>query len=291
MSEETQVTPEQTTEAQTEVVSTPEVSNDSDYKAHPAHEKLLSELPEAWHQKVIPHLQEQDKYYQQQMEKFTPFKEYVEQGVSPEVILGGINLARAIETQPTEVYASLKDYLIGQGLLEEDARQAARGIMEEESGEDFDEIFDDSEIPSALRRELEELKEFQSQQMDYMERQELEKATAEYTVELESEIATLRRDYSISDAHEIAIYDLMNAAINAGREISVADAAKQLQAMVGQFQRAGATGSQQAPMVVGSAGGAGIQAQNLEIPKDDKGKKAMMQQIFEDYKKANQNSI
>lgn len=291
MSEETQVTPDQTTEAETEVVSPPEVSNESEYKAHPAHEKLLSELPEAWHQKIIPHLQEQDKYYQQQMEKFTPFKEYVEQGVSPEVILGGINLARAIETQPTEVYASLKDYLIGQGLLEEDAKQAAKDIMEEESGESLDDIFDESEVPSALRKELKELKEFQTKQMDYIERQELEKATAEYTTQLESEIATLRKDYSITDAHEVAIYDLMNAAINAGREISVADAAKQLQAMVGQFQKAGAVGSAQAPMIVGSAGGAGIQAQNLEVPKDEKGKKAMMMQIFEDYKKANQNSI
>jgi hypothetical protein len=291
MSEETQVTPEQTTEAETEVVSTPEASNESEYKAHPAHEKLLSELPEAWHQKVIPHLQEQDKYYQQQMEKYTPFKEYVEQGVTPEVILGGINLARAIETQPTEVYASLKDYLVGQGLLEEDAKQAAKTIMEEESGESLDDIFDDSEVPSALRKELKELKEFQAKQTEYMEKQELEKATAEYTVQLESEMATLRNNYSISDAHEVAIYDLMNAAINAGREISVADAAKQLQAMVGTFQKAGATSPDQPPMVVGSAGGAGIQAQNLSVPKDDKGKKAMMQQIFEDYKKANQNSI
>ena len=291
MSEETQVTPEQTTEAETEVVSNSETSNDSEYKAHPAHERLLSELPEAWHQKVIPHLQEQDKYYQQQMEKFTPFKEYVEQGVSPEVILGGINLARAIETQPTEVYASLKDYLIGQGLLEEDARQAAKGIMEEESGEDFDDMFEDSEIPSALKREIQELRALQEEQAGYIERQELDKATAEYTVELESEIATLRRDYSISEAHEAAIYDLMNVAINAGREISVADAARQLQAMVGPFQKAGATGAEQPPMIIGSAGGAGIQAQNLAVPKDDKGKKAMMQQIFEDYKKANQNSI
>jgi hypothetical protein len=290
MSEETQVTPEQTTEAETNVVEAPETS-ESGYKAHPAHEKLLSELPEAWHQKVIPHLQEQDKYYQQQMERFTPFKEYVDQGVSPEVILGGINLARAIESQPTEVYASLKDYLLSQGLLEDDAKQAAKTIMEEESGEDFDDMFDDSEVPSALKKELQELRNLQEQQSSYIEQQELDKATAEYTVELESEMETLRSQFSITEAHEVAIYDLMNAALNAGREISVADAAKQLQGMVGTFQRVGAVPAEAAPMVIGSAGGAGVQSQGLEVPKDDKGKRAMMEQLFKDYQKANQGIL
>ena len=289
MSEETQVTPEQTTEAETNVVNA--APSEPEYKAHPAHEKLLSELPEAWHQKVIPHLQEQDKYYQQQMERFTPFKEYVDQGVSPEVILGGINLARAIETQPTEVYASLKDYLLGQGLLEDDAKQAAKTIMEEESGEDFDEMFDDSEIPSALKKELQELRNLQAEQSSYIEKQELDKATAEYTQELESEMEALRSQFSITEAHETAIYDLMNAALNAGREISVADAAKQLQGMVGTFQRVGAAPAESAPMVIGSAGGAGVQAQNLEVPKDDKGKRAMMEQLFKDYQKANQGIL
>lgn len=291
MSEETQVAPEQTTEAETNVVETTESDSSSEQKVHPAYEKLLSEIPEAWHQKVIPHLQEQDKFYQQQMEKFTPFKEYVDQGVSPEVILGGINLARAIESQPTEVYASLKDYLLSQGLLEEDARQAAKEIMEDESGEDFDDMFDDSEIPSALKKELQELRALQEEQSDYIQSQELEKATAEYTVELETEMNTLRSEYSISEAHEMAIYDLMNAALNAGREITVAEAAKQLQGMVGPFQKTGATQAEPAPMIIGSAGGAGIQAQNLEIPKDDKGKRAMMEQLFKDYQKANQNTI
>ena len=291
MSEETQVAPEQTTEAETNVVETTESASSSEQKVHPAYEKLLSEIPEAWHQKVIPHLQEQDKFYQQQMEKYTPFKEYVEQGVSSEVILGGINLARAIESQPTEVYASLKDYLLSQGLLEEDARQAAKEIMEDESGEDFDDMFDDSDIPSALKKELQELRSLQEEQSNYIQSQELEKATAEYTVELESEMDNLRTQFNITEAHEMAIYDLMNAALNAGREISVADAAKQLQGMVGTFQRAGAVPAEGAPMVIGSAGGAGVQAENLEVPKDDKGKRAMMEQLFKDYQKANQGIL
>jgi hypothetical protein len=279
MSEETQVTPEQTTE--TPVVETPAVE---EQKVHPAHEKLLAELPEAWHSKVTPYLQEQDKYYQKEMEKYTPFKEYVDQGITAEVISGGINLARAIETNPTEVYSSLKDYLQQQGVLAEDAAQAAQEIMEEQTGEDFENMFDDN-IPAALKRELEELRARQTEADTYIYEQEMEKATAEQTQLLESEMASLRAAHNISEAHEIAIYDLMNAALNAGREVTVAQAAQQLQAMVGPFSPAGAT--EAPPTIVGSAGGAGIPAQNLQIPKDDKGKKAMLASMFEQFNAAN----
>jgi hypothetical protein len=281
MSDETQVTPDQTTE--TTVDATP-VETES--KVHPAHEKLLAELPEAWHAKVTPHLQEQDKYFQQQIEKYTPFKDYVEQGVSPDLILGGLNLARAIESNPQEVFESLRDYLGQQGLLPEEAAQAAVDFMESEFDEDAEDIFD--AVPAELRREIEELKQFRDQQEEIQYYQELEKETDRYTYELEDEIANLKSRFNISEAHEIAMYDLMNAALNAGREISLAEAAQQLQSMVGPFAPTNGQAYEPAPTIIGSAGGAGVVAPNLQIPKDDKGKKEMLAQMFEEYRKANQ---
>ena len=279
MSDETQVTPDQTTET----VETPAVETEA--KVHPAHEKLLAELPEAWHAKVAPHLQEQDKYFQQQLEKYSPFKDYVEQGVSPDLILGGLNLARAIESNPQEVYESLRDYLGQQGLLPEEAAQAAADIMENESGDDVEDMFDT--VPAELKKEIEDLKQFKTQQEELQYQMELEKETERYTAELETEMAGLKERFSISEAHEIAMYDLMNAALNAGREMSLAEAAQQLQAMVGPFSGAG-LGSEPAPTIIGSAGGAGVVAPNLQVPKDDKGKKQMLAQMFEEYRKANQ---
>lgn len=280
MSDETQVTPDQTTDVT--VDATPV---EPETKVHPAHEKILAELPEAWHAKIAPHLQEQDKYFQQQMEKYTPFKDYVEQGVSPDLILGGLNLARAIESNPQEVYASLKDYLGQQGLLPEEAAQAAADIMENESGDDVEDIFDT--VPAELKREIADLKEFKTKQEELQYQMELDKETERYTAELETEMAGLKNRFNISEAHEIAMYDLMNAALNAGREMSLAEAAQQLQAMVGPF--AGSTpGFEPAPTIIGSAGGAGVVAPNLQIPKDDKGKKEMLTQMFEEYRKANQ---
>lgn len=288
MAEETQIeTTEPVVDAEAPVVETP---SEPEFKPHPAHEKLLNELPEAWHQKVLPHLQEQDKYFQQEMEKYGAYKEFVESGVSPEILRGGLNLAKAIETQPLDVYESLTTYLKQNGLLAEEAKQAAKDIMENESGEDFEDIFDGERIPAALQKELDELKQMTKQQQEYLYNQQLEAETQKELQALEKGMTDLRSKYQISEAHEVAIYDIMNAAINAGRDISLEDAAKQLAAMIpgGFAPISAAKSSEPAPTVIGSAGGAGIQAQNLEIPRDDAAKKEMLARMFDQYKKANQ---
>jgi hypothetical protein len=291
MAEETQI---ETTEPveNADAPESPEIEapSESEVKPHPAHEKLLAELPEAWHQKVLPHLQEQDKYFQQEMEKYTPYKEFVEAGVSPEILKGGMNLAKAIETQPMDVYESLTDYLKQNGLLAEEAQKAAKEIMEDESGEDFEDLFDGQQIPAALKKELDEIKQMTQEQQEYLQNQQLEVATQKELQILEQGMTKLKSEYQISEAHEIAIYDIMNAAINGGRDITLEDAARQLSSMIpGGLQTAQAkTAAEPAPTVIGSAGGAGIQAQNLEVPKDDDAKRDMLAKMFEQYKKASQ---
>jgi hypothetical protein len=287
MAEETQI---ETTEPVLDAAPVTESHAEPEVRPHPAHEKLLNELPEAWHQKVLPHLQEQDKYFQQEIEKYNQYKEFIDAGVSPEILRGGVNLARAIESQPLDVYDSLTTYLKQNGLLAEEARQAAREIMEDESGEDFEDIFDGEKIPASLRKELQELKDMSQQQQEYLYNQQLEVETERELASLERGIENLRSKYVISEAHEIAIYDIMNAAINAGRDISLDQAAQQLAQMIpGGFQAVGGSRtSEPAPTVIGSAGGAGIQAQNLQVPKDDQAKRDMLAQMFEQYKKSNQ---
>jgi hypothetical protein len=249
---------------------------------------MLAELPEVLHGKVTPYLQEQDRNFQQQLEKYTPFKDFVDQGITPDVITSGLNLAYAIENNPTDVYDSLQEYLVEQGMLKKDAKEAARNMMEEESGEDFENLFDEDEIPSALKKELAELRDRQSQQDDYIYQQELAKETEYELDNITSEMENIKGQYQISDAHEVAIYDIMQNALNAGREISVGEAAAQLSQMVGGFVPFNAQAPQgSAPTIMGSEGGAGVQAQQIEIPKSDKDKRAMLAQMFEEYQRAN----
>jgi hypothetical protein len=265
---------------------TPEVDNsvaEADSKVHPAYEKLLSELPEAWHAKVTPHLQEQDKYFQQQLEKYTPYKDLVEQGIDPALVTSGLGLAKAIEADPVRVFTALKEHLMSQGMLEADAAEVAQDVMDDAEDDE------DSEVPASVKREIEALRQQQEQLAEYANNQIFQQETDFYTQQIESEMGALRQKYDISDAHETAIYDLMNAAIDAGRDISVFDAAKQLAQMVGGFKPLEAPDlSAPAPTIVGSAGGAGVPVQGFNIPKDDKGKREMLAKMFEDYKRANQ---
>ena len=261
-------------------------------KAHPAWDKMLAELPEVLHGKVTPYLQEQERNFQQQLEKYTPFKDFVDQGISPDVITSGLNLAYAIENEPTEVYQSLQEYLIEQGMLKSDAKEAARNIMEEESGEDFENIFDEDEIPAGLKKELAELRDRQSQQDDYIYQQELAKETEVELETITNEMEGLKSQYHLSDAHEVAIYDIMQGALNAGREITVQEAAGQLSQMIGGFVPISAQApNAAAPMIMGSEGGAGVQSQRIEIPKGSKEKKEMLGQMFEEWQRANANGI
>jgi len=240
-------------------------------KVHPAYEKLLSELPEAWHSKVTPHLQEQDRYFQQQIEKYTPFKEYVEQGITPDLLSGGLNLARAIEDNPVEVFNSLKAYLVENGMLEKEAEKQAAEIISDEA----------DEPQSEIERKLAELEKFKEEQLSRAQQAELDKATKEATAELDREMSALKSQYALTEQHEIAIYNLMNAALGAGKEMSLSDAAKQLQAMIGNFPAVGAT--QAPPTIIGGSGGAGVPAPDLSIPKSDAGKREMLAKMFQEY--------
>jgi hypothetical protein len=183
----------ETPEIETPDLESPEASANEPYKAHPAHEKLLAELPEAWHQKVLPHLQEQDKYYQQQMEKFSPYKDFLDNNVDPDYINQSIQLAKAISEDPVTIHENLTRALMAQGLIKEQAEEAAAEIMEEE---DF---YEESELSPKLKKELAardaKLEELQNQ----LSEQDFERQTAQEYEIIEAELKGLRDVYKVTE--------------------------------------------------------------------------------------------
>jgi hypothetical protein len=276
----------ETPEVETPDLESPEASANEPYKAHPAHEKLLAELPEAWHQKVLPHLQEQDKYYQQQMEKFSPYKDFLDNNVDPDYINQSIQLAKAISEDPVTIHENLTRALMAQGLIKEQAEEAAAEIMEEE---DF---YEESELSPKLKKELAardaKLEELQNQ----LSEQDFERQTAQEYEIIEAELKGLRDVYKVTEQQEQAIIELMESAIARGQDISVIDAAKKLVSITGVgFKKLGAADATglDAPIVVGSSGG--VPFESVTIPKDEKAKRAMLSEMFERELKARQNGI
>jgi hypothetical protein len=276
----------ETPEIESPDLETPEAPAEESFKAHPAHEKLLAELPEAWHQKVLPHLQEQDKYYQQQLEKFSPYKDFIDNDIDANYINQSIQLARAISEDPVTIHENLTRALMAQGLIEEDAEEAAFDILEE------DDFFEESELSPKLQRELAardaKLEELEA----HLSEQDFERQTAEEYQIIEGELAGLKDVYQVTEQQEQAIIELMESAINRGQDISVLDAAKKLVSITGVgFKKVGAATATglEAPIVVGSTGG--VPFDSVTIPKDFKDKKAMLAQMFEQQLKPGQNSF
>lgn len=248
-------------------------------KAHPAHEKLLAELPEAWHAKVTPHLQEFDRNVQKQLEQYTPYKQFVEEGVDPNFIAQSMQLAKAIAQDPLTVHTNLTNALMQQGLLRAEAEKAAQEIIDENSD---GEPYEDAELSPAMRRELERRDAELNAIKEQLSAQDFEKATQSELEKLNKEFTDLKGTYEITDKQEQAILELLDAAVARGEDITVFQAAKKLVDITGMgFKKKGAvTTNTPAPTVLGGSGGNGVPFEGVEIPKDDKAKRAMLAEMF-----------
>lgn len=242
-----------------------------DAKVHPAYEKLLAELPEAWHNKVIPHLQEQDKNFQQQLEKFTPFKEFLE--FDPTVIRDSMKLADVAVNDPVSLYRNLADHLRSQGLIEE-AEAADETADEIEESEDY-------EIDPAIKKEFDRRDAQLQQQQEMLDSIEYQKQVEQETQVLEQQVQEMTAKYDIPDATLERILKLMEVQLERGEDATVYTAARELSEITGvKYSIRGDLPKADAPLIVGSSGGAGVPTSKLEIPSDPKAKKEMLAQMF-----------
>jgi Skp family chaperone for outer membrane proteins len=276
MSEAIEINPPEAPEASetVEAPAAPEApASESEVKVHPAYERVLAELPEAWHAKIVPHLQEQDKYFQQQLEKYTPFKEFMDVDISPDVIRDSLRLAEVAISDPVYLYRTLAEQLKEQGLLEEAAIVEEQADAIEEDGE--------YELDPAIRKEFEARDAKLQEQQDYIESIQFEAEVAEEQAQLEAEIDDLVSRYDISDVQMNRILKILEVQLESDDNASVYTAAKELAEISGiRYAAKGAAPKADAPMVIGGSGG-GVPSEPFSIPKGRNEKKSMLAQMFE----------
>ena len=254
----------------------PEMPAEPESKVHPAYEKLLAELPEAWHEKVIPHLQEQDKNFQSQLEKYSPLKEFME--YDPNVLRDSLKLADVAVNDPVSLYRNLADHLRSQGMLEEAAEADEVADEAEATGE----LPDDYEIDPAIKKEFDRRDAELKQTRDALEEIEYQKQVDIETKQLESDITEMTSKYDIPDKTMDRILKLMEVQMERGEDATVYTAARELAEITGiKYSLKTDLPRANAPTVVGSTGGAGMPSEALTIPTDPKEKKAMLAQMFE----------
>ena len=276
MSEAIDVNPPEELDSAVEV-DAPEAPSEPETKVHPAYEKVLAELPEAWHEKIVPHLQEQDKYFQQQLEKYTPFKEFMDVDISPDVIRDSLRLAEVALTDPVYLYRTLAEQLRENGMLEEAEIVDKQADIAEEESED-----DDYELSPALRKEFEARDAKLQEQEEYIEGVKFEAEVQAEQAELESQIEELTSRYDVTDSQMDNILKVLEIQLANDENATVFTAARELAEIAGiRYPAKGVNPKEDAPTVIGGGGGGGIPSQGFEVPKDGKGKKAMLAQMFE----------
>jgi hypothetical protein len=282
MSETIDVNPPEVVDSAPEVEA-PEAPGEPETKVHPAYEKVLAELPEAWHEKIVPHLQEQDKYFQQQLEKYTPFKEFMDVDISPDVIRDSLRLAEVALTDPVYLYRTLAEQLREQGMLEEAEMVEKQADIAEESSED-----EEYELSPALRKEFDARDAKLKEQEDYIESVKFEAEVKAEQAELESQIDELTSRYEVTDAQMDKILKVLEIQLASDENATVFTAARELAEIAGiRYPAKGVNPKEDAPTVIGGGGGGGIPSQAFEIPKDGKGKKEMLAQMFAQQLKSN----
>ena len=267
-------------ETQDQATEAPQETEAPEAKPHPAHEKLLAELPEAWHSKVTPHLQDMDRNVQQQLEKYSPYKQFIDDGVDPDYLNKSVQLARAIAENPVEVHGNLTKALMDQGLLRKDAEEQASEIMEENSDESS--LYEE-DIPDSVKKQMEAQRAELDAIKGQMSEQELSRQTDVELKAINAEFDDLKSKYEVSPAQEQAVIELMESGLARGEMMSVYQAAKKLVEITGSgFKKAGQADLSQpnAPTVVGGDGGNGVPFESVEVPKDEKAKREMLADMF-----------
>lgn len=277
-------TNEETTETEVEVEAAPQAEE----KVHPAYEKLLAELPEAWHAKIMPHLQEQDKNFQSQLEKFTPLKEFMDYDTT--VIRDSLKLADVAVNDPVSLYRNLAEHLRSQGMIEEaDAAEEQADTIEEDNESSNS---GDYEMDPAIRKEFDSRDAKIAEQQKYMDDTKFASEVAKEQEALESQVKEVTDKYDIPQPTMDRILKLMEVQLDRGEDASVYSAARELAQITGvKYKQRSDLPKESAPMVLGNDGGAGMPSDAITIPKDGKGKKEMLEQMFQAQLKGTANSL
>lgn len=134
---------------------------------------------------IKPHLLEIDKGFNQGItkanEKYTPWKAFDEQGITPDAINQSFAVLQKLNDSPEEVYAALGQFLQENGRLPKNAQEAEQAL------EDADGAGDEFETPE--QQALRQLQEQQEQMQNFLQAQQQEQQMAVLNAKAEQEVA------------------------------------------------------------------------------------------------------
>lgn len=152
---------------------------------NPVWEPIRQELG-AQFEIIKPHLLEIDKGYNKGItsanEKFTPWKQFADSGITPDVVTKAFATLQQFDQNPEQAYIALGQFLEKNGRLPKNAAEAAQAVEDAEEGDD--ELTEEQKELKALREEIEGFRTYQQAELEQRQQAELDHA-AEVDVQRE----------------------------------------------------------------------------------------------------------
>lgn len=237
----------------------------TDTGVNPAWNEYLTDVPQEFHEKVIPAFKAWDSGVDTMVKKvhseYEPWKSVMSQ-TTPETASWAVSVANALNTDPQMVYEALGEWL-QTSQNNNNGQQNQQGGSNTGQGQQQNNNNQDTE---PWRSEVANLQNQQKLMVDFFQQQRLEQQNAALDNQLENELAAAKKTYGLQDKDLPFVLGLM-----ANNDLATDAAAKAVAEYSGSFRPK--------PLIMGSGGGvpgAGINPAKL----DDKGTKDLVVQML-----------
>jgi len=193
-----EVVAEQSEAIETQTNGQPADNNES---VNPAWEEILKDIPEGYKGIVTPVLKKWDQQVnekfqqraeeirqaQEQLQRFKPYEQFVNQGVHPQQIAAAQVLLQEMNRDPKAFYQKLGEHY---GFVNTNDPQQAQ---------DDDDVFDPNAIDPAVAKQLQEVQQGQQAIQEFMQQQAQAQIQAQAKAQVDAEFDSVVEKYSLND--------------------------------------------------------------------------------------------
>lgn len=251
---------DETTEFDSEVENSQEIetetqSSDSD-RINPVFEPIKQELGLGF-ETIKPHLLEIDKGFNEGITKanakYAPWKQFDEQGITPDAIQQQFQVLQRMNENPEEIYEALGKFLEENGRLPKNKAEAKQAI-DDVQDEDDEFVSDEAKQLSELQQKLEEQQQFFQAQLEQQQMQQLNDKAEQEVAKEYSAFEAAHPELSEADKQEIYQRHYNYAASGPQNIKSLEDVYKEFNTLVDRI-RSTPRPNDMAPRLPGAGGG------------------------------------
>ena len=172
------------TDSQTAPTENEAQPTETEIKDNPAWKDILTPVPEQFHPHLKGHLSRMEQYAQEAQQRFTPYKQFAENNITPEILQQGIQLMQAFNQNPRAIYDYLAQAYNFQQQENQSQDQKRDNAQENlELGEEQSDIFKDPRVQALANQSA-----FAAQQVQLMQEQAMQ---AQMSAQVDRELNAL----------------------------------------------------------------------------------------------------